>query len=118
MVFHINRNDKQRGKSMDNKKHDKDKINKIYCFCALGDDGNEGIAAFMVNQIFYPMVGADERRVESLMVPAQDIVNETGTIIRLCEFGARKEIKIIRPNGRVRKTSLKTKLTHEELKGD
>lgn len=71
-------------------------IEKIYCFIAHNEEG-EGICAFQSENGWIPLVGADMKRVDSLMGKAQHISNKTGKRITVCEFDNRVLIKEIKP---------------------
>lgn len=74
------------------------KINTIFAFIATDPDGNEGVAAFQDDSgVWFPMVGADMERANSLKKMAQQLARTTGCSIKLCQFITREEIEVINP---------------------
>ena len=61
------------------------KINEMYAFVATEEDGTEGIPAVRMGNTFYPLVGADMDRIESLRHLAQGFADE-GVPIKLVRF--------------------------------
>ncbi len=80
------------------------KITKIWAFVAISKDKEgkqaEGIAAFMdtVTGTWFPLVAADQERLDSLKSIAQNISKITGGTVKLIEFSTRKEIETILPD--------------------
>lgn len=80
------------------------KITKIWAFLAIEKDGEgkkaEGVTAFMdpSTRQWFPLVAADQRRLETLMPVAIQIAKETGRVVKLVEFSTRKEIETILPD--------------------
>jgi hypothetical protein len=70
-------------------------IDELYAFVAVDDDGNEGIAAFLKDGVWYPMVGADMERIDDLRPRAKKVAELGGVLIKLCKFSARDEVEVI-----------------------
>lgn len=77
-------------------------IERLWVFVSVADDGDEGVAAFVApgSGTWYPMVAADEKRLEGLIRKAQDIAKATGKRLRLVRFDRRTEIEVFHPDGR------------------
>jgi hypothetical protein len=61
-------------------------IDRIYAFVTKDKDGHEGIMAYMTDQGWMPMVGADMDRVESLKPQADKIAKISGMEYEIREF--------------------------------
>ncbi len=71
------------------------RIDSMFAFICLDDDGTEGIPAFMTpGGIAMPMVGADLQRVDSLRPIARQMV-EAGKKITLVKFSHRETLEEI-----------------------
>lgn len=68
----------------------------MWAFIATDEDG-EGLSAFMHDQVWMPMIAADEARVESLRVMAQQLADRTGQPITLAKFSAREDLEVFEP---------------------
>ncbi len=75
------------------------KIEQLIAFVAVDkDEIDEGIAAFLSHSdVWMPMIGADDARIESLRPFAQDIANRTGKTIHVLRFTGREVVETIRP---------------------
>jgi hypothetical protein len=71
------------------------KIDEMYAFIAKDPDGGEGLAAFLTNEGWQPMVGADMARVHLLKPIAEKLAKNTGQPIKLVKFTTRTEIETI-----------------------
>jgi hypothetical protein len=71
------------------------KIEKLYAYIVLDEQGNEGIPAMELNGLMYPLVGADMERIQSLQEQVQYIANKTGKQIRLALFEKRVDQAVI-----------------------
>jgi hypothetical protein len=72
------------------------KIEKMFAFIAIDEEGNEGVTAFQDKRgVWLPLVGADWARVNSLKEIAQEIAKASGQKITLVEFSVRKEIEVL-----------------------
>lgn len=76
------------------------KIKKMWAFIATEPDGTEGVCALRVGNDWMPMVAADQDRVESLKVAAQQIANHSGATIQLVEFDVRRNVERIHPRSK------------------
>lgn len=73
------------------------KITAIHAFIAIDADGDEGVAAFMHDGMWHPMVATDERRLEQLRPIASELATACGRPIKLCRFSYVEEIDSIEP---------------------
>lgn len=75
------------------------RIEEMFAFVTTdtaADD--EGVTASRgPDGVWYPMVGADMKRVRSLREQAQAIANLTGKPIKVLRFSGRTEIEVITP---------------------
>jgi hypothetical protein len=72
-------------------------IDQVYAFVAIDSDGEEGITAYRSAEGWMPLVCGDWDRVQSLMLIAQKIANQTGKTISLVKFERRSQIEEITP---------------------
>lgn len=76
-----------------------ERIEKMFAFVIVDDDGTEGIPAIEgPNGMAMPLVGADMARVESLRPHALGVANSLNKEITVVEFSTRVEIETIKPN--------------------
>ena len=74
------------------------RIDQMYAFIQLDPlDNTEGVIAFMSENGWMPMVGADMGRVEFLKPMAKRVADETGRPVQLIKFSVREEIEEIEP---------------------
>ena len=74
------------------------RINKIWAFLSVDDDGNEGvIAAPIPGFASVPLIAADEARLASLTPLAETLAKLTGRKIVLVEFATRTDVREIKP---------------------
>lgn len=74
------------------------RIDKLFAFVVIDDDGTEGIPAFLApGGTAMPMVGADLARVDSLRPIAQKFARESDKTVRLYVFDNRAEVEVIQP---------------------
>ena len=74
----------------------KDRINEMYAFVVVDDDGTEGIPALRsVNGVAMPLVGADLDRIADLRPFAQDLAQRLGKPIDLIRFTVREHLETI-----------------------
>ncbi len=73
------------------------RITELYAFLSVGEDGDEGVCAFLnpADGVWMPMVAADARRLELLRPIAAQLAKETKKKIVLCRFAIREEIEVI-----------------------
>lgn len=76
------------------------KIEYIWVYIAedAGPD-DEGIPAFRFEDTMYPLLAADQDRLDSIGKMAQDICNKTGKTLRLVRFSQRQDLETLRPVG-------------------
>ena len=67
------------------------KIEKMYAFVAENEDG-EGIMAFKSNNGWMPMVGADFKRIESLLPIAKELSKASDKKFRILQFDNRIDV--------------------------
>lgn len=61
-------------------------IEEMYAFISKDSDGSEGVIAMKVGDTFFPLVGADMERMDSLRNTAFNIGKITNKPIRLLKF--------------------------------
>lgn len=71
-------------------------IDQMWAFIATDEDG-EGVSAFMSNDIWMPMVAADEARVDSLRDMAKQLAQQSGQSITLAKFSVREDLEVFEP---------------------
>ncbi len=73
------------------------KINELFAFISI-DEGpeDEGIIASKFGDVWMPLVGADQKRVDSLRVIAKQIAQTTGKYVVLAKFTHREDVEIIK----------------------
>jgi len=62
------------------------RITTLHAFICRETADDEGLVAIQVGGLWFPLIAADERRVESLRPKAQQIAAETGKRIELVRF--------------------------------
>jgi hypothetical protein len=79
--------------------HGLKRIEQMYAFVVTDpEDNTEGIPALAgPGGMALPMVGADWKRVQSLLPAARQLAEDSGMTIRLCRFEVRTEIEVISP---------------------
>lgn len=70
-------------------------IDQMYAFVVEEAPGDEGIPAICKDGNWYPMVGADWKRVESLRPYAESTARKTGKTVKLLRFTCREEVETI-----------------------
>ncbi len=73
------------------------RIDEIFAFVATDDDGNEGVAAQLIDGSWFPLLGADMERVNSCREIAQGIADASGKPLTLVLFGSRSDVETIEP---------------------
>jgi hypothetical protein len=73
------------------------KIENLWAFVSVDEDGDEGLAAFMSDDVWMPMVAADEKRVESLRAIAQKLAESSDGKVALLRFAIREDIEVFEP---------------------
>lgn len=75
-------------------------ITRMFAFLAVGDDGEEGVVSLdILDRGAFPLVAADEDRVNALRPIAQDIADRAGLTIQLVAFDNRRNLETINPEG-------------------
>lgn len=69
------------------------RIASLHAFVAVGEDGDEGVVAFMRGNTWIPLVASDNKRLEQLRPEAAAIARITGKTIRLVRFDQRHELE-------------------------
>jgi hypothetical protein len=75
------------------------RINQIFAFIVLDDDGIEGVPAVGYNGMLLPLMGADMARIDSLKAIVQRDPALKGKKIILARFGHRENIGTIDRTG-------------------
>ena len=77
------------------------RIDEMFAFIQLDPlDNTEGVIAYLSEQGWMPMVGADMARVEYLRPLAQNVADDTGRPVQLVKFSTREELEMLRPEGK------------------
>lgn len=71
------------------------KITSISAFIAMGDDQEEGIIAMQVDDKWFPMVMADEARLNSLRPFAEQVAKAQKKQISLVRFSVREDLETL-----------------------
>lgn len=76
------------------------KINELFAFIST-DEGpeDEGIIASKMGDAWMPLVGADQKRVDSLRPIAKQIAQATGKRVVLVKFTHREDVETIEAEG-------------------
>jgi len=76
------------------------RIEQMFAFIVVDDDGTEGIPAVQTMNLGYPtalpLVGADMARIDSIRHFAQKIARDMKKPVMLVKFTKREEVEIIR----------------------
>lgn len=75
------------------------RINLMYAFIAIGEDGDEGVCAMYTPEGWVPMVGSDMTRVDQLRPIAAEIAKRTGKMVHLRRFAQMEIVNVIHPSG-------------------
>lgn len=75
------------------------KITELYAYVVPDkDEDDEGVPALLgSDKMYYPLMGADFKRAESLLRWAQQVANETGKTLKLVRSTGLEVIKTIEP---------------------
>jgi hypothetical protein len=71
------------------------KIDALWAFLAVDDDGDEGIVAWNSRGTWFPAIGSDEARVRSMRPMVETVIGMTGKKVRLVKFRAREDLEVI-----------------------
>jgi hypothetical protein len=71
------------------------RIDSIWAFLSIDDDGNEAVIAgpLLGPGSYVPLIAADARRLSSLTVVADAIARDSGRIVRLVKFTSREVVR-------------------------
>lgn len=73
-------------------------IDAVHAFVMVGDDGDEGIPAFLTTEgVMMPLIAADLVRLERLRPMAAQIGRAAGKPVTLVRFHQRQDLEVIRP---------------------
>jgi hypothetical protein len=75
------------------------RIERLFAFVLVDDDGSEGVPAFRNGNMVLPMTGADMARVDELRPIAQQLADDFKKPITLVVFENRVEKEVISPRG-------------------
>ena len=67
-------------------------INRLVVFVAMDDKGDEGIMGAKVGEIFYPLICADDERLEVMYLTAEQIKKECDMDYRVIEFTSNQDV--------------------------
>lgn len=71
------------------------KINQLFAFIIVDDDGTEGVPAIQAGAVMMPLMGADMARVDSLKTLIEGDPAFRGRRLTICRFGHREVIGTI-----------------------
>lgn len=77
------------------------RIESVFAFVVVDDDGTEGVPAIMVDGVTYPLMGADLAMVEQLRPQARRVARQTGKAVALVHFSRRTLQETYQPDGSV-----------------
>lgn len=73
------------------------RIEEVWAFAAVGEDGEEGIIGEATYLGWVPFVAADRERLEQLKPRAQAIATKLGCTVRLIRLHQRTDVEEILP---------------------
>jgi hypothetical protein len=74
------------------------RIDAIWAFVSVDEDGNEGLCAMTLPGLgLTPLIAADEARLESLRRSAQSLATKSGKAVRLIRLHSREDLEVIKP---------------------
>ncbi len=71
--------------------------NEIWAWIAIEDEGDEGVAAYMEDGTWRPMIGCAKEGIEGLRPIAEQIAKESGMTLQLRRFTTRTDLETINP---------------------
>jgi len=71
------------------------KINNVWAFISVDEDGDEGLCACPINGVTMPMIASDEQRLKDLTPMAKTLAGMTGQTIKLIKLSAREDVRVI-----------------------
>ena len=76
------------------------KIKELFAFISIDEDPeDEGIIAAKFGDVWMPLVGADQKRIDSLRAIAKQIAKATGKYVILAKFTHREDVETIEAVG-------------------
>lgn len=72
------------------------KIDEMWAFISVDQDGNEGVCAFQSGSMMVPMVAADIERVKDFEPIAKRLAKVSPYPIKLIKFSTREEVQAIK----------------------
>jgi hypothetical protein len=75
-----------------------ERIDELYAFIVVDDDGTEGVPAFRAENMVMPLMGADMGRMGDYREIAGRIANEYGRKVTLCKFTNRETVEEVEPD--------------------
>lgn len=73
------------------------RIDEMFAFVVIDENGDEGVPAMISGGTAFPLIAADEARLESLRPIAAKMATMLGQPFTLCRFSVRTEIEVITP---------------------
>ena len=73
------------------------RVNHMWAFLAVDDEGNEGIVAARLEGTWFPLIAADEERLEQLRSVARHTAAIVKKQVQLVKFTERVELEIVKP---------------------
>jgi hypothetical protein len=75
-----------------------DRIEKLWAYVAINPvDTNEAIVAMEDRGVKLPLIASDRGWLNELMPYAQRVATRRGVIVKLIEFGGRRELQTLQP---------------------
>lgn len=71
------------------------RINQMFAFVILDDDGTEGVPAMLIEGVWMPLMGADMARVDSLIHLVETEPAFAGRKLTVHRFGHRETVRVI-----------------------
>ncbi len=81
------------------------KVQEVFAFLMVGDDGDEAVPAVATPMGMMPMVAADKERLDSLREAAKLVADSQGKRVVLARFHLRHDVEFILPGQKVKKQS-------------
>lgn len=72
-------------------------ITQMFAWVIEETPGDEGVPAFMMGGMWFPLMGADIARMESVREKAQEIATMKGKPVRLLKFTHMEEVEVLKP---------------------
>jgi hypothetical protein len=68
------------------------KISQVTAFVSLDENGNEGVLGAKLGETFYPLICADDERIQQMFPIAEDISKTMEMPYRVLRFSAREDV--------------------------